>query len=173
MIVYRITDRIPVRFGEITFWLAPLTHGQRQLVIEGTRLKGGSEHEDKIGAATRALRYSLKGLDGVQCADGTPYELSFDKNGELTDDCLSEVLQLDGSSELTILAMRWALDRIGEPATLRDEHRKKLEAAVAAGRMTKEQVEDAMRVYDLPGVTVDLSAVRTIKKKPEAAAPAP
>lgn len=46
------------------------------------------------------LKYSLKQVRGLRTIDGSDYELKLDVNGCVSDESLSEVLQLDASPKL-------------------------------------------------------------------------
>ena len=52
------------------------------------------------------IKYSIKGIDGLECYDGEKYELEF-INDELTDECVSEILSLEQRNKLTTSA--WQL----------------------------------------------------------------
>lgn len=48
-----------------------------------------------------ALRYGLKGIEGVQDGEGNDYELKFDDNGMITDECTDDMLNMEQSAALT------------------------------------------------------------------------
>lgn len=104
MKVYRLTDRIPAKIGEITFWLSPLSAFQKLELIELARVTGGESQIDAMQLAAKTIKYSLKAIDGLECFDGSKYELAFDDAGNLTDDCVGEILLLQFSPKLTEVA---------------------------------------------------------------------
>lgn len=99
MIVYRLTDRIPVKIGEVTFWISPLSHEQKITLMGFLRVRAGEEIQDSLRAAAYALKVSVKAVDGLTLADGSKYELSHEGNA-LTDDCVAELTQLTGADKL-------------------------------------------------------------------------
>lgn len=101
--ILRLRDRVNLQIGEVKFTLAPLSHFQKQELAECTRIKDGEEIFDLTKAQALYIKYSLKGIDGVENYDGTKYELEFE-NGALTDDCVSEVLCIEQKKELLTAA---------------------------------------------------------------------
>lgn len=107
MKIYKSSDRIPVRLGSITFWLSPMLWRHKTEIIGLTQLSGGTEKVDGNKVAFLTVKYSLKSVDGLQCADGTPYELEIDSEGIPTDDAVSELFQLDNVERLVVVASTW------------------------------------------------------------------
>lgn len=163
--IYRLTDQIPVRVGEVTFWISPLSLEHRGKLNSMSEKVSGSQIEVALDGATLALKYSLKDIEGVTDATGNPYKLEFGPDGALTDDCLSEIIQLAGTPKLTRLALRWALTEISDVKDWRKEHELRIQDAFNAGRMSEKERDEALNRYPLDGVTVDFSAVRNLKKK--------
>ena len=54
--------------------------------------KSGVNRVDMFKTQTLMLKYGVKDIEGVE-----DYELEFDSNGNLTDECISELLYLDQS----------------------------------------------------------------------------
>jgi len=91
----RLTDRVKVKVGEITFILGPLTQMQKIELSECTKIDtNGESVYDLTRAQTLLVKYGLKGIEGVTDADDEPYRLDI-QNGVLTDDCVSEVFTLE------------------------------------------------------------------------------
>lgn len=163
--IYRMTDKIPVKLGEVTFWVSPLSYEHRSKITALTQRMSGKDHEVAKEAATLAIKYGLKELEGVEDSQGNPYELAFDSSGGLSDDCLSEVIQLDGIPDLTKLCLRWAITEIRDPKDFREKFEAKMRAAVTDGTLSEKDFEKQMNLYPLDGVTVDFSAIKGVKKK--------
>lgn len=116
MIVYRLTDRIPVKIGELTFWLAPLSASQKSELLSLVTIKEGEERVKPMEVALRCVSMSLKKLEGdVKTSDGEPYELSFDPNGNLTRECAEEVFGLDGSEKMLLVCKEFAFNELKDP----------------------------------------------------------
>jgi hypothetical protein len=98
-IVYRTSDRLRVKVGELVVVIGPLNRYQKakvqSLIVE-----------DKMyDSAAEALKGSIKGIEGLETVDGGQYQLQFDDNKELTDECLDDLLNLDVAGELTVMAV--------------------------------------------------------------------
>jgi hypothetical protein len=100
MIIYRLTDRIPVEIGEVKFWLSPLSYSQKVVLAELYQMKAGVEHQDTHRAVLLSIKYSVKGVEGIKQSDGSDYALSFDADGTLSDQCVQELLGIDQAKQL-------------------------------------------------------------------------
>ena len=145
MVIYRLTDRIPVKVGTVTFWLSPLSAEQKGNLLSLTSKAAGHEREESLKGAVLTIRYSLKKLEGVENADGTPYELQFGEDGLVTEESAIEVISLQASSKVIALALQWFIDRVKSPAEI-------VEQNPGIGET-------------LDGVEVDFSKVVNLKKK--------
>lgn len=96
--LYKKTDRITYAIGDIKVKVSPMTLHTK---LELTKLMRNAEDgslDSIMNASIYALKSCIKGLSGVENQDGSPYELQFDDNGSLTDDCVEELLNLEESS---------------------------------------------------------------------------
>lgn len=114
MIVYKTTDRIPVKIGEVTLWIAPLSAGQYAEVVSLTKLKGGQEIPNAGGMALLTLSYCIKSVDGLDAKflDGSEFELEFEGE-KISDESLNCLIQILGSDKLCLLASQVATKGIG------------------------------------------------------------
>jgi len=101
--ILRLSDRINLKIGDVTFVIAPLNHFQKIELSNCTTIKNGEEHYDLLRAQALYLKYAVKDVNGIECYNGEKYELEFN-NDELTDNCVSEILSLDQRSKLTTSA---------------------------------------------------------------------
>ena len=104
--ILRLTDRVNLRIGDVTFVIAPLNHFQKIELSNCTTIKNGEDHYDLLRAQALYLKYAIKDVSGIEDYEGNEYKLEFN-NDELTDDCVSEILSLDQRSTLTTCA--WQL----------------------------------------------------------------
>lgn len=81
MKILRMSDRIKLWCEEFTAKISPLDHAV-QVEIMGDM--------PQIKRAALIIKHSVKELTGLECHDGSKYELKFE-NGCLTDDCAQEV----------------------------------------------------------------------------------
>lgn len=98
--IYRITDRVSVKIGDIVAIISPLsleTKNEIQaLMLQGQR----SGDIIKLNAAMlMALRKCLKGIEGLTDSDDQPYELKFE-NGMVAECCIDDLTNLQMSPEL-------------------------------------------------------------------------
>lgn len=98
--IYKLTDRITVKIDNVEFKLAPLSWGQKQEIVSEASVVGGNVNEMTRNATFKALKYAIKGISGVEYADGTQYELEFDENGNVLDSSLEELLNMELSPRL-------------------------------------------------------------------------
>jgi hypothetical protein len=95
MIVYKSTDRVPVKIGDLTFWISPLRADQKLEIMSLVEREGGMEVVDQMKQSFLAVRYSVKEVEGLKNHDGSEYKLSLDDSGVMTDECLDDLLQLE------------------------------------------------------------------------------
>lgn len=101
-----MSDRINLEIGELTFVLAPLDYLKKQELASCTKIIKGEEHYDLLKSQALYIKYALKDVKGLEDYNGDEYTLSFEGNS-LTDDCVSEILNLEEKEKLTIAA--WQL----------------------------------------------------------------
>lgn len=104
-ILFKSSDRVKLTMGEITLTLSPLTYGQK---INGATLptsqSGGKQRVNMALLAHLMVKYSVKGIKGVDNADGSEYKLAFEeiefdgvskkkKESVLTDECADELIE--------------------------------------------------------------------------------
>jgi len=105
MIIYRLTDRIPVKIGELTFWVSPLSYEQKVNLQECRKMEGGQEVVDHGARARLAIKYGVKEIQGIECADGSPYQPKMDSDGTLSMEAVDELSALNSLKELVMVCM--------------------------------------------------------------------
>lgn len=95
MKIYRTSDRIPVKIGELTFWLSPMSWGHRAEIVALARKQAGIDATDANKAGFLTLKYTIKEIEGLENSDGSPYVCEYEQSGCLTDDCVDDLYQLD------------------------------------------------------------------------------
>jgi hypothetical protein len=94
MKILRVTDRVKLTVGGVTFYIAPLTKDQKTEATQCTMTTaGGNTTLDLLGAQCIYLKYGLKKIEGVKDSSGKDYQLSFDGDC-LSDDSLTELMTL-------------------------------------------------------------------------------
>lgn len=60
-----------------------------------------------MDAVSNSIKYSLKEIHGVTVEDEegneTPYKLSFEDNGDLTDECIDDLLNMEESNKINAI----------------------------------------------------------------------
>lgn len=102
--IFKRSDRITVKVDSITVKLAPLTLDQKteiqQAMLVG-RTKGDIREASK-GIAL-ALKYAVKGIEGLEDADGNSYKLGVGPDGNLNDECIDDLLNLELTPKLAMV----------------------------------------------------------------------
>jgi hypothetical protein len=98
-----MSDRINLKIGSVTFVLAPLNYLRKQEISACTRLVAGEEHFDLLKAQATYLKYAVKDIIGLTNYNGDEYKPEL-QGDCLTEDAVSELLNLDQRSDLTTCA---------------------------------------------------------------------
>ena len=103
--IYRTTDRIPVKIGELIFKVAPLSSHQKIEILSCQVSEAGTSYQNVAKATFLAVKYGVKEVEGLEyatCED--KYELKFDDptKAALTDDCVNELLSMEYREELVM-----------------------------------------------------------------------
>jgi uncharacterized protein YfkK (UPF0435 family) len=134
--IYRKTDRIAVKIDDISIKLAPLSIHQK-VEIQNAMVLGrinGDLSEQMRGIAL-SLKYSVKGVEGLQDSDGNPYQLKFEGEN-LSDESVDDLMNIEISKKLTLVC---AGILNGIPDEFSDQYGNKIEGV----ELIKTQKEDA------------------------------
>jgi hypothetical protein len=96
-ILYLPDEKVPLRIDNITVYIQQLTMAQKATIIE--KLSSTDNALSLIEAARLAVKYGVKGLEGVTLSNGKAYSLEFDGH-TLTDSCVDALLCLPQSDKL-------------------------------------------------------------------------
>ena len=98
--ILRLTDRIPVTIEDISLKLAPLSYLKKMEIQDFMVAASDGDMRSAMKGAVTAIKYSVKGIEGVEDYSGKKFELSFDESGNLTDECVGDLLNLRQSEKL-------------------------------------------------------------------------
>ena len=98
--VFRPTDRITLKIGELTLKLAPLTFRQKAKLMSFTRNSGGEETTNGLEMIFQAIKYFIKDVDGLVDCEGNAIAVELDDNGELKEEYADMLLSADESPTL-------------------------------------------------------------------------
>lgn len=139
MIIYRTTDRIPVKLGEYRIWISPLTHDHYTRIMSLKDADGNPDHKAMGSLTIRHIVKEVEGFDGFEFVDKSKFSLEFEPSGDcLTVDCLDNLLQVLSAQSLSVLA-------------------------------SKSIARDFKDLDKLPGIEFELDKVKTAKKNEAAA----
>jgi len=105
MYLFTTDDRIPVKIGDVTFWISPLTNDTRADISTAVSLSSGKKRLDVKKLYSLYIKYAVKRIDGVKLPRGGVYKVKKDKKGNLTETCLKEVLNLSCAPMLAQAAL--------------------------------------------------------------------
>lgn len=101
--IYRTTDRIKLKIDDIIVTISPLSASQKAEINTYHMDFAKGNIESATNAVVTAMKYAIKDIEGVEDADGKPYELEFDGD-YLSDDCVSDLLNLELNGKLQTVA---------------------------------------------------------------------
>lgn len=106
MIIYKPSDRILLKIGDISLKVSPLTALQKANLMSLTKMSAGREVADTSMMAIMTIKYSVKEIYGVDAtfADGTEFSLSYDPDGTLSEESLTAIMQILDNGTLTQIA---------------------------------------------------------------------
>lgn len=114
MRIIKLSDRFKLKIHDVELTLAPLSLPQKSDIMSAVSVKGGTYIQNQFEMVKKSLKYSVKGISGVQDLEGNTYELSFDENGDLTDECVSELLSAEMTTELILASAQMLEGRYGK-----------------------------------------------------------
>lgn len=121
--IYKRSDRIPVRIDDIKFKLAPLSFDQKTEIQQLSLAGRKGDYSKGVLAIKLSMQHSIKAIEGLEDAEGKPYELKFE-NGSLTDECMDDIFNLEVTSKLILVCSSLAN---GVPHEFQNTDGKKLE----------------------------------------------
>ena len=97
--IYRTTDRIKYKIGEVEISISPLSvHDKTILHTYVTKAQSG-DVESLMRASSLAVKFAVKDINGLENSDGTAYELQFENN-QLTDECVDDLMNIQESTSM-------------------------------------------------------------------------
>lgn len=118
--IYRNTDRIKVKIGELVFMLAPLSFEQKsEISALSSKIEQGELVTNGMLVYYKSIQFSLKDIEGLVDSDGNKYELQFNERG-ITTECMDELFNMEFSHQLMVSAYNMVAQiptKIIDPAT--------------------------------------------------------
>jgi hypothetical protein len=134
--IYKRSDRLTVKIDDVTLKLAPLSIHQK-VEIQTAMFNGRTKAD--LSEATRgvvlSLKYSVKGVEGIEDADGNAYQLQFEGDA-LTDACADDLMNLEITQRLSMVCAGMLN---GIPSEFTDQYGNKMDGVEVVKPAPKEQ----------------------------------
>lgn len=121
--IMRTTDRIHVKVDEITLIVSALSY-QQKVEVQSCGINIGKDNNplDVNKMMRLVIKYSVKGINGIETIDGSNYELEFkdEAKTELSDNCVEELLSIQLTSQKMIIALMGLIGGIPKDNTIVD-----------------------------------------------------
>ncbi len=109
--IYKLSDRIKIKIDDILIKVAPLSVDQKN-EVHLLMVKGAVTKDYKLlnSGIRLSLKYALKDLQGIKLAsdENETYVLSFDENGNVTDECIDEIFNLEMNEKIVMVCQALA-----------------------------------------------------------------
>lgn len=100
--IFKTTDLIEVKIDGISFYVNPMTY-QQKCVLQPLMFKAAQgDMRAAMDAVIQSIKFTLKKVKGLKLDEDTEYKLEIE-NGEVTDSCLDDLMNLPMSSKLSSL----------------------------------------------------------------------
>lgn len=98
-VVYRVSDTFDIKIGNTTFSMSPLNY-KVKADMQANVIAG-----KPMDAAVLALRNSVKSVKGLKNPDGSEYELEFNADGSMKEECIDDLLNIPEANSLNVIAI--------------------------------------------------------------------
>ena len=102
-IIRRQSDLIDIEIGDLTFSLKPFSYQERLEIASTITNQEGTFVENAAKATYISMKYAIKALKGAKLEDGSDYKLQFDENSHLSEDSISDILNLEINDKISIV----------------------------------------------------------------------
>lgn len=137
--IYKRSDRLSVKIGDLTIKLAPLSVDQKtELQIAFLNGKLNQDLQSMTKGLILSLKYSIKDIEGLVDSNDQPYKLKMDEQGNLSDESIEDLLNMEFSKQLSLVCA--ALVK-GIPNEFTDENGKKIEGVEIVRKAESEKSE--------------------------------
>lgn len=101
MKIRKTTEKIPVKVGDLTFKISPLSFEQKcdiqNVLMAGTAIS-------ILKASKLAIKYAVKEIEGLENVDGSKYEVKFDEQG-LSDEVIDDLANTEIGDSLNYMCI--------------------------------------------------------------------
>lgn len=86
MLLVDSSDRFKVKIEDATFTLSTIEFEKSKEIAEATFIEAGEQRQDIAKAMKLTMKYSIRGIDGVNAMNGEPYPFKWGEDGYLCDE---------------------------------------------------------------------------------------
>lgn len=125
--IYKVTDRIKVKVGDITLILSPLTKEQKMNTQLHTAKAVKGDMESAMKAVELAVKYSIKGIEGLFHVNDQGVEVPYTvklEGGVLSDEAINDLMNMELSDKISNVATAFLG---GVPSEIKDQKGNKIE----------------------------------------------
>ena len=101
MKIYKTTDKIAYKLGELEIKISPLSVDDKTRLTE--LMMKGQEKKDFTSimeSSIYALQCALKEVNGLEYNDGKKFEIEFDQNGKVKKELIDDLMNIEQTSKL-------------------------------------------------------------------------
>ena len=102
MRVFKPTDRIEFDFKKLKMWFSPFSYATKLQIASSSAIKSGTVIEQQHEVVYTMVKNHLKEIKGLKDLDGKDFELKFEEDGTLTEDCTEMVIMAEMDVELDL-----------------------------------------------------------------------
>lgn len=99
-IIYRKGDLVSIKIDDLVFGIEPLSYMDRVSIMACLSNEAGAVIENAAKATFLTMKKAVRELSGATLLDGSAYELSFEENGDLSDESIDDLLNMETNSYL-------------------------------------------------------------------------
>lgn len=113
--IYKTTDRISYKIGDLLIKISPMTVQDKATLNEYMQKGRSGDTRALIEGSMFAIKAALKEVKGLEDSQGNPYNLEFDDNNYVTENCINDLMNIAESSLMVTLCSQLIA---GIPSTL-------------------------------------------------------
>ena len=106
MKIYSAKDKVDIKVQDVVVSISPLTFQQKgEIQVDLVEYEKNGSTKALIDGSFKAIKYAVKKIKGFKTVHDEDYELEFEDNGVLKDECVNDLLNTEISSELTTICI--------------------------------------------------------------------
>ena len=99
-IIYRKNDLVSIKIGNLTFGVKPLSYMERVEIMSAMANQSGQVIENAAKATFLTMKNAIREFSGAKMVDGSDYNITFDDNGNISDESIDDLLNIEANGKL-------------------------------------------------------------------------